>query len=126
MEIVKAIRYADEVVPQVNRDKFAAWEKYHFNKMFVGDDWKGSPLFNEVEKSLEPSELKWYISVYKGNLLYNFKGNIVQDQRKYKQPIRASVICRHPQGSRRIYITMYRSPLFVCVRHLLSGLENKH
>ena len=25
-------------------------EKYHFNKMFVGDDWKGSPLFNEVEK----------------------------------------------------------------------------
>lgn len=61
MEIVKAIRYADEVVPQVNRDKFAAWEKYHFNKMFVGDDWKGSPLFNEVEKSLEPSELKWYI-----------------------------------------------------------------
>ena len=39
MEIVKAIRYADEVVPQVNRDKFAAWEKYHFNKMFVGDDW---------------------------------------------------------------------------------------
>ena len=50
MEIVKAIRYADEVVPQVNRDKFAAWEKYHFNKMFVGDDWKGSPLFNEVEK----------------------------------------------------------------------------
>lgn len=32
MEIVKAIRYADEVVPQVNRDKFAAWEKYHLTK----------------------------------------------------------------------------------------------
>lgn len=52
-EIVRAIRYVDEVVPQVNRDKFAAWEKYHFDKMFVGDDWKGSALFAEVEKRLQ-------------------------------------------------------------------------
>lgn len=50
IEIVKAIRYVDEVVPQFDRDKFAAWEKYRFNKMFVGDDWKGSALFNEVEQ----------------------------------------------------------------------------
>lgn len=49
-EIVKAIRYVDEVVPQLNRDKFAAWEKYHFNKMFVGDDWKGSALFSQMEQ----------------------------------------------------------------------------
>lgn len=47
--IIKALRYVDEVVPQVNRDKFAAWEQYHFNRMFVGDDWKGSALFSEVE-----------------------------------------------------------------------------
>ena len=38
------------VVPQVNRDKFAAWEELKFDVMFVGDDWKGSPLFNEVER----------------------------------------------------------------------------
>lgn len=50
VEVIKAIRYVDEVVPQVNRDKFAAWGKYHFNKMFVGDDWKGSALFDTVEK----------------------------------------------------------------------------
>lgn len=48
-EIVEAIQYVDEVVPQTNRDKFAAWEKYNFNRMFVGDDWKGSELFSELE-----------------------------------------------------------------------------
>lgn len=47
--IVEAIKYVDEVVPQTNRDKFAAWEQYGFNKMFVGDDWKGSDLFNRLE-----------------------------------------------------------------------------
>lgn len=53
-EIVKAIRYVDRVVPQVSRDKFAAWETYHFDKMFVGDDWKGTPLWLELEEKLRP------------------------------------------------------------------------
>ena len=48
-EIVKAIRYVDMVVPQENRDKLEALEKYKFNKMFVGDDWKGSKLFESLE-----------------------------------------------------------------------------
>lgn len=50
MEIVEGIKYVDMVVPQVNRDKFSAWEALQFDVMFVGDDWKGSPLFSEVEK----------------------------------------------------------------------------
>ncbi len=48
--IVEAIRYVDEVVPQVDRDKYSAWERIGFNRMFVGDDWKGSPLFTELEE----------------------------------------------------------------------------
>ena len=52
IEIVKAIRYGDEVVPQVSMDKFAAWEKIHFNAIFHGDDWKGSAMYNEVEEKL--------------------------------------------------------------------------
>lgn len=48
--IVEAIRYVDEVVPQLDRNKYEAWEKYHFNRMFVGDDWKGTPFFNDLEK----------------------------------------------------------------------------
>ena len=48
--IVEAIKYVDEVVPQVDRNKFGAWEKYKFDVMFVGDDWKGSPLFSALEE----------------------------------------------------------------------------
>ena len=51
--IVEAIRYVDEVVPQVDKDKFGAWERYHFDAMFVGDDWKGKPLFVEAEAKLK-------------------------------------------------------------------------
>ncbi|MGE8204568.1 adenylyltransferase/cytidyltransferase family protein [Heyndrickxia sp. NPDC080065] len=50
IEIVEGIKYVDKVVFQTNRDKYAAWEKLKFDAMFVGDDWKGNPLFNEVER----------------------------------------------------------------------------
>ena len=50
--IVEAVRYVDRVVPQEDKDKFGAWERYKFDVMFVGDDWKGKPLFVEAEKKL--------------------------------------------------------------------------
>lgn len=52
--IVSAIKYVDEVVPQNNKNKLEAWDKYHFDKMFVGSDWKDTPQWNEFEKQFEP------------------------------------------------------------------------
>ncbi len=50
VKIIEAIKYVDKVVPQFDKDKFAAWEKYHFDKMFVGDDWKGTDAWNKFEE----------------------------------------------------------------------------
>ncbi|MGL5617133.1 MAG: adenylyltransferase/cytidyltransferase family protein [Sarcina sp.] len=49
MEIVCSSQYVDEVVAQENRDKLEALKNLNFDVMFVGDDWKGSPLFNNLE-----------------------------------------------------------------------------
>ena len=48
--IIEAIKYVDKVVPQTTRDKFQAWEDLQCDVMFVGDDWKGSPFFKELEE----------------------------------------------------------------------------
>ena len=50
MAIVESIKYVDMVVPQTNYDKFEAWNNLKFNIMFVGDDWKGSEKWNQLEK----------------------------------------------------------------------------
>ena len=50
VKIVEAIRYVDKVVPQFDKNKIAAWEKYKFDKMFVGDDWKGTDTWNKFEE----------------------------------------------------------------------------
>ena len=52
--IVEAIKYVDKVVPQVDKNKLAAWEKYKFNKMFVGSDWKDTEVWNGFEKQFAP------------------------------------------------------------------------
>lgn len=52
MEIVKAIKFVDEVVAQESMDKFEAWQRLRFHKLFHGSDWKGSKMYNEVEDKL--------------------------------------------------------------------------
>ena len=49
MEIVESIKYVDSVVPQESYDKMKAWENLHFNRMFVGDDWRGSEKWKKLE-----------------------------------------------------------------------------
>lgn len=50
--IVEAIRFVDEVVPQTSLDKVETWEQLHFNKIFHGNDWKGSAMYNRIEDEL--------------------------------------------------------------------------
>ena len=52
-EIISAIKYVDEVVPQIDKNKFGAWEKYHFDKMFVGSDWEGTPQWKKYEEEFK-------------------------------------------------------------------------
>lgn len=50
MEIVEHVKFVDEVVPQTNMNKMEAWNNLRFDKMFVGDDWKGTEKWNEIER----------------------------------------------------------------------------
>lgn len=56
--IIDALKYVDKVVPQTDKNKFEAWEKYHFDKMFVGSDWKDTPIWNSYEEQFAPVGVK--------------------------------------------------------------------
>lgn len=55
-EIIKSIRYVDEVVPQIDKDKLGAYLRLdkRFNKMFVGSDWQGTPQWKKYEEQFAP------------------------------------------------------------------------
>ncbi|NVN97989.1 MAG: adenylyltransferase/cytidyltransferase family protein [Geobacteraceae bacterium] len=49
MEIVRAIKYVDAVIPQETMDKMEMWSKIRFDVMFVGDDWYKSEKWHQLE-----------------------------------------------------------------------------
>ena len=51
--IVQSIKYVDKVVPQASMDKFNAWQILHFDRLFHGNDWKGSEMYNKIEEQLK-------------------------------------------------------------------------
>ena len=52
MDIISSIRFVDAVVENYTLDKMSAWEKYGFDVIFIGDDWKGNERWNQTEKEL--------------------------------------------------------------------------
>ncbi len=48
--IVEAIKYVDKVVPQTSMNKMDAYKELKFDALFHGSDWKGSEMYNEIEK----------------------------------------------------------------------------
>ena len=50
MDLVESVKYVDEVVPQTSYDKMEAWNNLKFDLMFVGDDWKGTEQWINIEK----------------------------------------------------------------------------
>ena len=50
IEIVRSCKYVDAAVPQYDMDKLAACKKLGASMLFVGDDWYGTPKWQEYEK----------------------------------------------------------------------------
>lgn len=50
--IVAAIKDVDQAEITRFRDKKKLWELYHFDVIFIGDDYKGTTWWNQFEKEL--------------------------------------------------------------------------
>ena len=52
--IVANLKAVDECVITITLDKVEVWKKYHFDVVFIGDDWKGNSRWAQTEKELKP------------------------------------------------------------------------
>jgi glycerol-3-phosphate cytidylyltransferase len=53
LEIISSLKFVDEVVAVTHRDKKQAYLDVGYDVLFVGDDWKGTELFNDLELFLK-------------------------------------------------------------------------
>ena len=57
-EMLMSCKFVDSVVSQEDFDDFKMWEKLNFDIIFVGDDWKESERFKELEKKFKAVNVK--------------------------------------------------------------------
>lgn len=50
--IVANIKAVDECIIATTLDKEEAWKKLHFDAIFIGDDWKGNPRWEQTKVDL--------------------------------------------------------------------------
>jgi glycerol-3-phosphate cytidylyltransferase len=87
IEMVRACRYVDAVVPQDNMDKLEMCKKLGASYLFVGDDWYGTEKWKNYEKEFAKNNIKIiYFPYTKGisstrirELLYQERGASLSD-----------------------------------------------
>lgn len=52
LDIVSSLRFVDEVIIDRSEDKRVAWRDRHFDAIFKGDDWRGSPKGERLERAM--------------------------------------------------------------------------
>jgi glycerol-3-phosphate cytidylyltransferase len=52
-DIVGNLRFVNRVVPQTTMDKMQMWREIGYDRMFVGDDWKGTDAWNRYEREFK-------------------------------------------------------------------------
>ena len=50
LEIVRHISYVDEAVLEVVPDKLQTWQSVRFDRIFKGDDWRGTAKGRQLER----------------------------------------------------------------------------
>ena len=52
LEIIRAVRYVDEVAAELVPDKIQMWEQLRFDVLIKGDDWRGTPRGAALEAKM--------------------------------------------------------------------------
>ena len=58
IEIVRSLKYVDIAVPQEEINEIGDWEKYHFHRLFKGDDWRGHQKWIRLEQEFKTKNVE--------------------------------------------------------------------
>lgn len=82
LEIIRAIRFVDAVIPQETMDKYEAWRKLKFNVMFVGDDWYKESKWKKIEDKFKTVGVRVVYFPYTKGTSSTLINEVLIDQRK--------------------------------------------
>lgn len=85
IEVVRACRYVDTAIPQVDMDKLTAWRKLRFDVAFVADDWYDSPSWRQIEKDFNANGVRLIYLPYTKGVSSTLINDILEEKRAAAQ-----------------------------------------
>lgn len=83
-ELVRSVRYVDEVITSMPEDS-DVWENVHYNKLFVGSDYKGTERFNKYEEYFKDKGVEIvYFPYTQGTSSTQIRNTIINSTRETK------------------------------------------
>lgn len=80
LNALKCVDRAEKVDIETTNNKMVAWNRFKFNVLFSGDDWKGSNRYMITEKQFEPLGVKIeYLPYTKGISTTQIKEKLKKD-----------------------------------------------
>ena len=93
IEIVRSCRYVDAVIPQYDMDKLTACKKLGASILFVGDDWYGTPKWEEYERNFKIEGVKIVYFPYTKGISSTKITQALKDVRGWSNDLAISSIC---------------------------------
>lgn len=81
MEIIKAIKYVDEVVLIETRDKKEAYDKYKFDILIAGEEWKNTESYVKAENDLKDIGVKIFYAPYTEGISSTMLRSVIMDNK---------------------------------------------
>ena len=82
MQIVGSIKYVDRVIPSLPED-MDVWDLYHYDRLFVGSDYRGTERFNRYEEYFKDKGVEIiYFPYTQGTSSTQIRESIVMRNRK--------------------------------------------
>ncbi|NJP99653.1 adenylyltransferase/cytidyltransferase family protein [Streptomyces zingiberis] len=58
LEIVRSIRFVDAAFVETVPDKLETWQQVRFHRIFKGDDWRGTPKGEKLERDFRTVDVE--------------------------------------------------------------------
>lgn len=78
-EIIANLKAVDQAVIVTSLDKAELYKQFHFDAVFIGDDWKGTARWIQTEKDLKPLQVDVVYLPYTKDVSSTVRRNVKDD-----------------------------------------------
>jgi glycerol-3-phosphate cytidylyltransferase len=77
LDIIQSLKFVDKAYAQEDIDEWADWERYRFQRIFKGSDWKGTAKWNDLSNRFNEVDVEVHFLPYTAHTSSTFMREVL-------------------------------------------------